>query len=188
MELFYKDNHFVNRSDFIPSPNKVQNNIRSLLKRFYRKTIDFSLEIEIISGINLNSKNYKIGDFYFKTLRADQGIERAIYFPQIANALKKNGLPTATFLQNDEGELISKDMYTFGEEIYFFLQPFISGHFYTGTKEEFETAIQMLEKVSNALAEIQPTNAHRIPYGVWNPDESLAEVKLIISKKKNLTL
>lgn len=183
MSLFYQDNHFVDKTENYVAQNEQDKLLRTLLKNFY-PDYDFSKqEIEVIGGVNLNSMNYRLGSYYFKTLTESQATDRLFSFPKIINCLKEKKLPTPEFILNKDSRPISKFTFDDGTSIFFFLQPFVDGHFFTGTKEEFAEALLMLEKVEDAFETVELQKGHLLPYGSFDPKSYIKFVRDALKNK-----
>ena len=155
-----------------------------MLKKNYPDLFPTIEKIELISGININSRNYKVGDYYLKTLDDNQYTQRVPCFPKIIECLKKKGLPTPEIIPNKFNELISSPNIKGQNRLFFFVQPFIEGNFFTGSVPEFKNALILLKNIEDAFESLNPTSAHLNPYKDWNPSIDLEVIKRILKKKE----
>jgi hypothetical protein len=133
--------------------------------------------LQAIGRININSANYRLGDYYVKMLVERPGMDYVEAFPVIAAALREGGLPVGTFLPNKRGELVTRLDDGAPAARYLYVQPFIAGDFFSGAAAQFDTCGALPPLLARAVASIAPTEGQREPYRSWRPREALQDVE-----------
>lgn len=162
MELFFHDNHFTNNVELFPVPAEL-NNILQEAKNLYgiksKPDEDF-----LLGGPNLNSINFRVGNFYLKILTNESNTKNFVHtFPAIAHVMQKHQIPTNTFISSQAGNLI-ENLEVLGKEYLVYVQEFRSTNFYSGNEHEFGQMISIIKKLivsSKDLAEVVTSNRVR---------------------------
>ncbi len=174
MELFRKDNHASDTPTYAPA-NPVDTALIQALLRLYYPQIE-SLEVLSIGSVNINAKNFRVGPYYVKLTPATPDSALMLQTPSIRDCMHKRGIPVATFVPSLGGELVTT-VPTQGERgaYYLYVQYFIPGHFYTGTKNELQEGLDLLKKQKGLFASITTSNWPKKPYLLWQPHALLTE-------------
>lgn len=178
MELFTADNHAADSAQFIPAESNLSTKINEFLAQNYRHLFPKSCAVDIISGANLNSGNFRCENYYLKIIAHPKVLDFVERFPVIAEHLRKNNVPCNTFLKNSWGEIITTSEEGQDESYVGYIQPFIDGQFYSGRKTEFLECLQLLPKMESALKKFKPTSDQQKPYWQWDPLELYNKIKV----------
>ncbi len=177
MELFQKDNHASDTPTLLAPNTEIQRKILALLALSYPQLATGSSAVEGIGGANVNSGNFKVGDYYVKTLKPRPGLDYVFEFPRITAALQAAGVAAFSFVRNREGKVISEHKSEAGEvELYFYVQRYIDARFYSGTVRELQAALQALKLLRVATKGLAPTPGQREPFASWHPVETMKSI------------
>jgi len=150
VETFIPDNHSGNYNKTLAASSEHKDMINYVAKNQYGlKLMPFS-KLELVSGYNVNSLNFRLDNFFLKILTETQFSPRFHLFPKLVEEMKAQGIPGVKFIKNIFGEYISK--FSFEGKIYYAtLQPFLEGSFFTGSKASFENVIEIIKKMDIAF-------------------------------------
>ena len=144
MKEFFADNHYPNEATFSECPQSKRNLLNSVVTLYSLKTN--SMPPLLLDGPNVNSLNFKYGDFYLKILTDSDDKKYVSDFPKISDVLEKSGIPTQTFIPSIRG--IQIENLKIGDQSYLvYVQPFLAATFYTGTKDEFSSSLKIISKL-----------------------------------------
>lgn len=173
--LFCIDNHGVDKAEFFEA--KLENTFLDLVKSHY-PFLDFS-EIKVVGKTNLNSKNYKIGDYYLKVLSNLETPTSLTSNILLTEILKKNSIPCVDFVKNKDGNLFTQ---VNGD--YFFIQEYFSDEFYSGDEEQFIQCLSLVEDLISVNFQLESI-VKRSMYLNWNPEEEFKKIEVEILKRKS---
>jgi len=119
--------------------------------------------------------NYKYDGFYLKVIKQNADKNYVRNFPLISDELIKLNIGNSRFLKNDYNEYISEISYQ-NERYYIYIQKYIEGSFYTGTKEEFIASLEMIKKL-RCFEFRSEENKTKSPFLSFKPIEVVSKVK-----------
>lgn len=180
MEVFFTDNHAPDQAGLTPCPNEWRGPL-ALVKKLY----DFSgLEQDpwLISGSNINSLNFKIGDYYIKLINVTDNDKKFVFdFPLMVEKLLNHNIPTQVFYSSISGRKI--EQLEVNEKKYLvYVQNFLTSSFYSGTAAEFRAILDLISKIEHASADISTVVDSPKVYAY--PDLSLLNSFIEETKKK----
>lgn len=147
MELFFKDNHFVDEAKLFSVPADLSPLLIQIREIF--PFLNHQSQFELIGETNINSMNFKCGEYYIKLIEKRDNEKKYVEsFPAIAKRMVEKEIPANNLLasKNDQKiEIIHFNRKSF----YCYLTQFTSLSFYSGHKNEF---IQMMNIIKNLLA------------------------------------
>ena len=107
MKPFFPDNHFQDHVETRHASKETTQWLKAILLENYKELyINNDTHIDEICGSNINSGNYRIGDFYIKTIKHNKDKEYILEFPSIVKQLTKRNIPSASYIPNNQGQLI----------------------------------------------------------------------------------
>ncbi len=183
---FFKDNHTNNNVDFILSAQSVSDWLKPIFLDFYPE-LEQKADLYEISGANINSENFKLGDYYLKLIKHDNNKDYVLQFPQLAANLQRNNIPVFSYVKNKKNEFITNYFDQIKQQNYYiYCQSFQDDSFYSGKKEEFQQAIDLLKKFKTT--QIKSTFAKlSSPYLNWNPNQIIKDLEGVSSNCENST-
>ena len=177
MEIFLRDNHSSDTPTLSAANTETERRILALLAQSYPQLATGSCEVEIIGGANVNSGNFKVGDYYIKTLKPKPGLDYVFEFPRITAAMQAAGVVALSFVRNRDGSEISERRNEAGEvELYFYVQPYVDARFYSGTVQEFQSVLQVLKLLRVATRGLTPRPGQREPFASWHPVQTMKRI------------
>ena len=188
MKPFFPDNHFQDHVEIRHASKETTQWLKAILLDSYKELdINNDTHIDEISGSNINSGNYRIGNFYIKTIKHNNDKENVLEFPTIVKQLTERNIPSASYIPNNQGQLIY-DYYCelFSSNFYISVQTFISSDFYSGAPQEFESALSLVRKLEESPLTLDHSKS-KSPYLDWNPSKVLIDTDALLSKKKELS-
>ncbi len=177
---FFKDNHTANKVNFTLSSQPVSDWLKPIFLNFY-SVLDQTADLYEIFGANINSENFKIGDFYLKLIKHDNNKDYVLQFPQLAADLEKNNIPVFSYIKNKDNEFISNyfDQAKL-QNYYIYCQKFQDYSFYTGHINEFQLCIDILAKFKDL--QLKSTSAKfNSPYLNWQPTQIITDLENVSS-------
>lgn len=181
MPLFFEDNHVGDKPSFsvLADANLVMT-LQTLVMTHYSKLFPRPPEVKVIGGANINSGNFLVDGFYLKTLALGPQNDYVEMFPEIAESLRANDIPSANFLLNDANRPICFYTTPEGKKACLYLQEFIDAPFYAGTRAELEACIEMIKKLPMAVSHFKPTPGQARYYRDWKPHEVIQTLEPLV--------
>jgi Ser/Thr protein kinase RdoA (MazF antagonist) len=162
-DLFVPDNHAPDVPVYAPVPDADAQRLRRWLRRHYGGVFSGREQVLALTGANINSSNFRVGDYYVKTLTQRASVDYVDSFPEIAARLRAGGVPCAEFVSNAEHAGVSR-VEEGGATHFLYAQRFIDAHYFRGAPEEVDALLPLLVPMSGALAAQSPTPGQREPY------------------------
>lgn len=182
------DNHSPDSAERMhPSP-ALQATLATVLRKHYPDVLESGSPIQVIGGANINSGNYQVGPYYFKTLSPRRNPEELALLPRISASLDSIGLPCPSFVRNTEGEMITlvkADGLPEGS-IFTYVQEFVSGNFFTGHAASFRHFLASIKSMERELPGIDSLPSQAPVYEGWRPEQTLASVEARMSEQSRV--
>lgn len=183
MKLFQPDTH---NSDLPVISYKDCSFYEPLLEvslKHYSNVIPKCQSAALIGGPNLNSLNFRVGNFFLKILKSEQITGRLKSLPALSDALRANGIPSAPFIVNTGGKNITHFAIQ-GIKYAAIMQPFYDHKYYSGDKGSLMEMLGIIDLMQNVFRDVKPNAAHFIPYKTFKPHEVLARTQKMLSRKR----
>jgi len=183
-ELFEADNHSRNVNITTTATIDQTELVRYICNNEYSFELNQLSELALVEGYNINSFNFKVGEYFLKILTKKQYSAKVDHFPRLVEEMGRHGVPGIEFIKNKSGDYVTKVFFK-GEIFYATLQPFLSGNFYTGSKRSLVNMIKIIQRIEDAFHNIKPEPCHLLPYGSFKPKHRLNKInKAYIEKTK----
>lgn len=185
--MFSPDNHSVDVAKMGPANKEDSERLSTLLHLYYSHLdIDYSEGIFLIGETNLNSKNFKVGDYYIKVIRHQNDKKYVLSFPRIIDFLSFSQIPINHILKNNKRGFITNTTFPNKQvPCYLYVQRYITSKFYSGEFPEFTQCLEILKMLENLkLNGLRHEN--RSPYTRWNPVHTTKTIRKIIETKNRL--
>lgn len=183
MNVFDLDNHVSDSMEFIPISTENEVFISKLISEFYSKSLsDPCNSLLEITGTNINSGNFKIGNIYIKSICLNKKKDYVYNFPNIAQKLKDAGIPVNPFIFNDKEECISTLWYQ-DASFACYSQPFMKADFFSGSENQFVATLGMIEKLKTVHLEEKESSLS--PFRGWDPESVVNEVENALAEKSD---
>lgn len=177
---FFKDNHTANSVNFTLSAQPVSDWLKPVFLNFY-SVLDKKADLYEISGANINSENFKLGNFYLKLIKHNNDKDYVLQFPLLAAELQANDIPVFNYIKNKHNELITNYLDPKNQQNYYiYCQEFQENSFYSGQNEEFQQALNLLKKLKSIELKSTSTKFNS-PYLNWNPDKIIKDLENVSS-------
>ena len=123
--------------------------------------------IQFIGKVNINSKNFRVGQYYVKIIKAYPGAEITLKVPLLHTLMRQAKIPLPAFVPNNHAQTVSIFPEETRSQYYFYVQRFIDAHFYTGMQTEFEIAMRILKRQKGIFSSIDINDWPKKPYQNW---------------------
>lgn len=144
LKVFSADNHNANEVEMVDlESSEAKALIQELFKGY--SFILPSYKVSRLVGANVNSNNFKVGEYYLKTVELEK-MPNLKNWLTIINTLTKEGIGVSPLLSNNRGDY-AQEIVVSGEKRLALLQPFILGHYYPGTREAFAEGVKLIQRL-----------------------------------------
>jgi hypothetical protein len=188
VELFFRDNHFSDVPTYAAAPSQVSRTLLAALTDHYPEHFSPQDAVQAIGGVNINSKNYRVGDYYVKTVEDPGNFALVRDFPKINRALLAVGVNTPEFVANRDGAWITDASFPASGSRLIYVQKFVDAGFFTGERREFDQALWLLQKLESVAFGGEPLPEQKLPYSTWDPLALFADVRRVLSAKQERDL
>jgi hypothetical protein len=174
VELFFLDNHTPDIPEYYKA---TPNDVRLVQKLLHTNYPDIATSgIQSIGKVNINSKNFRVGQYYVKVIKEFQGADIVLKVPLLHKLMRQAGIPLPAFVPGNHAQTVS----IFPEEkrpkYYFYVQRFVDAHFYTGVQTEFEIALRILKRQRGIFSSAKTNDWPKKPYQHWTAHTILTKV------------
>lgn len=183
--LFAPDHHARDMPAQSPAPQDRQELIARLVHTNYSALgVPPDAPVFTIEAANLNSANYRVGDYCFKLMNAPADAASLLLLPEIADRVRALGLPAAEFLRTDDGARIGTAALD-EKKVCFYLQPFLAGTYYSGRSIEFDAILRLLTRFAEApLTGLAIGIQQAEPYRSWRPHALAAAIANALNQRR----
>jgi hypothetical protein len=162
-ELFVPDNHAPDLPAYAPAAEADAERLRGWLRSHYRRVFSGREAVLSLAGANINSSNFRVGDYYVKALAQRADMDYVETFPEIAARLRAGGVPCTEFVLNAVEAGVTR-FQEGGATHFLYVQRFLDAHYFRGSVGEIDAVLALLAPMSAALAALSPTLGQREPY------------------------
>ena len=105
---FSPDNHFSDDNILLFANKDKLGVVKAIIKSEYAHLSLCNEKIYLVKGYNINSLNYRVGDYFLKILNEKQFNPKFYFFHKIITEMKKQEIPCIEFLKNCSGSTVSE--------------------------------------------------------------------------------
>jgi Ser/Thr protein kinase RdoA (MazF antagonist) len=187
-QIFGPDLFSRSKPGFERVSDEICSDISNVIKTHYTCLGREVESVEKLSGLEINSKNFKvaIGPRTYALKRIDRIVNIATCNEQltISQNLLERGILFPRIVRNDEGTLVSSH----DDGAIWILAEFIKGDFFSGCSKDFFTVARAVGAMQNTLETIEPNILPRsISVGTWTQTSNILS-ELLERKREWSTL
>ncbi|MBM4433654.1 MAG: hypothetical protein FJ028_00815 [Chloroflexi bacterium] len=180
MELFFTDDHASDLPASSAVDGATSERVLSAVAATHPGLVAAGARVERMGGPGIGSQSFRVGDHFVKILPRGPDDDHVRSIAQVTAALATAGIPV-------ERPIPDRDGRPFGEvhdgHAYLYVQRYVSGGFFDGTREQLEALLPALYGIGPALRGINPTGAQLSVYRDWDPRAVLLKVSAILEQR-----